>query len=216
MVTEMIYKFLTLCFMVFAMVSVSSAQIEVIGQYGNTYSIAEKDAYEEVLSKVKQLNWQQLISKTQRNVSKKLSSDYNLKRAEKDSIRYIDPTYTLEFDIADENGKVIYPAGYKFNPLLYMQFPYTFVFFNAKRVEELVWVKNTFSTRWDVILVATAGDIMKAEQYLNRNVYSANNLMINKFQVKATPTIVYTQRQWLAVQEVDIKKKNSKNKGGQK
>ena len=210
------FRFLISGFIVLIVASLSSAQTETLGQSGNTYPIIEKDAYEEVLSKVKQLNWQQLILKTQRNVSKKLSSDYNLKRVEKDSIRYIDPTYTLEFDIADENGKIIYPAGYRFNPLLYMQFPYTFVFFNAKRVEELVWVKNTFSTRWDVIPVSTAGDIMKAEQYLNRHIYIANDLMIEKFQIKATPTLVYAQGQWLIAHEVNIQKKNNINKGGQK
>ena len=47
--------------------------------------------------------------------------------ARKERTFLVDMTYTLDRDIADEKGNVVYPKGYTFNPLDYITYPGTLV-----------------------------------------------------------------------------------------
>lgn len=194
---------ITLIFCLLSLVSVVLA--EVIGTNGATYPIKEPDAYEEILSKVKNLNWQSLVSKAKKNINQKTQANFSLKHAKEDRVFQVDPTYTLEFDITDEYGRIIYPKGFQFNPLDYMQYPYRLVFFDATSVTEITWLKKQdFLNRWDTMLIATKGDVLKAQKLLGKTVYIALPKMIERWGIEATPSILYTKGRVIEIYEVGI------------
>lgn len=179
---------------------------ETIGKTGNTYSIVEPDAYEEIKNKMKQTNWQKLWDKMRQSAKTKTKVNFSIAQAKQDKTFYVDPTYTLPFDITDDKGKVIYPEGYRFNPLDYMQFPYTLLFFNANSVEQVTWImKNKIHERQDIMFIAVSGDVAAAQAQLKRIVYGCNQRLLDKFQIKAVPSFVYSQNRYFVVREVPPK-----------
>lgn len=196
----------------FFLLSISQGHTQVVGKKGQTYPIKENDAYEEILSKVKNHNWNKEFERMRKNLSKSYTVNFNLKKAKEDRVFYVDPTYTLEFDITDGKGNIIYPKGYTFNPLNYMKFPYILIFFNSTSITEIEWLKSQkeLMNRWDVMLIATAGDVYKAQKILGKQVYMLLPEMIDRFKLNATPSMLYAKGNLLIVQEVGVYK-NAKN-----
>lgn len=178
---------------------------ETIGTNGATYPIAEPDAYEELMAKVRSTNWNKIIKDYKADVNKVIKVSFSLGRAREDRLFYIDPAYTLQFDIMDENGRIIYPKGYSFNPLDYISFPYYLVFFDGTSVAEIVWLKKQeWFKNWNVIFILTKGDVVRAEKQLGRTVFAAMPQMIEKFKISKTPSILSAQNKQLVISEVGI------------
>lgn len=176
-----------------------------IGVNGATYPIAEPDAYQELMDKVKKTDWQRIFSKYKQSVSLATSVSLNLGKARQDRTFYVDPTYTLPYDITDENGKVIYPQGFSFNPLDYISFPYTLVFINANSVTEIAWLKKQkWFTNYNTMIFITQGDVLRAEKLLDRVVFAANSQMIQKFHISKTPSIMTVQNRAIVISEIGV------------
>jgi hypothetical protein len=171
---------------------------------GNTYEIAEPDAYEEILNKVKRLD----IEKFKRVLQKKIKeftvvNEFNISYAKETKIRYFEPRYELPFDIVDAKGGVIYPKGFTFNPLQYMTLYRVLVFFDAKNVLHLNWLKNDgYTKRWDIMFIAVKGNIVEAQKILKVPVYKASKEMLKRFDVKKIPSIIRQNGNKLEIMEV--------------
>ncbi|MDI1473003.1 hypothetical protein QI155_10715 [Thermodesulfovibrio sp. 1176] len=191
--------FINVCFYV------SVCLAEIIGTNGATYPIAESDAYEELMAKVKSTNWDRIVKDYKADIEKVTKVSFNLGRAKEDKTFYVNPTYTLQFDIMDENGRIIYPKGYSFNPLDYISFPYYLVFFDGNSVTEIAWMKKQeWFNNWNVMFILTKGDVIRAEKQLGRTVFVATPQMIEKFKISKTPSLVSTQNKQLVISEVGI------------
>lgn len=178
---------------------------QLVGTNGATYPIAEPDAYEELMAKVKSTNWNKIIKDYKADVNKITKVSFSLGRAKEDRAFYIDPTYTLQFDIMDENGKIIYPKGYSFNPLDYISFPYYLVFFDGTSITEVAWLKKQeWLNNWNVVFILTKGDVVRAEKQLGRTVFIATPQMIQKFKISKTPSILSAQNKQIVISEVGI------------
>lgn len=185
----------------------SMLNAEVIGTNGATYPIAEPDAYEELMSKVKRTDWQAVMKKYRQSLSKATKVSFNLGKAKQDRVFYVDPTYTLPYDITDENGKIIYPRGFSFNPLDYMSFPYTIVFFNANSITEITWLKKQpWFKDSSTMLFVTHGDVIKAEKILGRAVFAAPPQMIERFNISSTPSVMTAQGRMIVISEIGVYK----------
>jgi len=177
---------------------------EYVGKFGATYFIAEKDALDEIIEKVRKTN---LLEKFL-NLRKKLSNfnkvDFKLGKAKKTVTRTYAPVFQLSFDIKDHTGRIIYPKGYTFNPLDYLRFPFVIIFFSGD-IKELEWLKKSgYLQRNDVILVLTRGDRVFTELYLGRTVYLAFDKLLEYFSIKNTPTVVYQVSNYFVIQEVGV------------
>lgn len=180
---------------------------KVIGTNGATYMINEPDAYEELMAKVAKADWNRVIEKYKTDTEKLTKVSINLSGAKQDRKFVIDPTYTLNFDIMDDKGNVIYPKGFSFNPLDYIQFPYRIVFFNARSDVEINWIKSQqWFSDWNTMLIATNGDILETEEKLGKSVYVADEQMIKKLRITKTPSIVTTKDKQIVVEEVGVYK----------
>lgn len=207
---------LTLILLVATCMSAFAEKRITLKPEGELYPIAEKDALEEIKEKVAGLDLEKLKMKARESAERQLILRSEYQRACENSTFSFYPVYTLEVDIKDEKGNVIYPKGYTFNPLDYMPFPFTFVFFDGSSEKEVEWVKKNFKDTDGVFLVTTGGNVFEVAKKLERPVYAMNELMKKRFLIKRTPSIVRAVKNYLVVQEVGIydcgnKKQKNKN-----
>lgn len=179
---------------------------------GKTYDFAEPDIYNSIKSYIN--NNKPLIKKQEKIIAKKIKKKIlNMKpkvtkilpSADKNITYAIDTTYELEFDIPDTNGNIIYPKGYRFNPLNYTQIPYETIFINAEKKEELEWAKQYAGNAGYKILL-TNGTYKSAQDVLKSHVFFATDKILEKFQVRATPTIAAQKKNEMFLTEVKLEK----------
>ena len=214
-----IIAFTFLCFL--SNVECKGETLKIVGEFGSTYKITERDAYDEILEKVKEKNLDKHFLSLKSKVIYHTVTAHNLGRASENRTYKLDLKFQLPFDIKDHTGKVLYPAGYTFNPLKYIKFPFILVFFDSLSEKEVDWLKKSgMLDRDDVILITTRGNVMDANNILGRTVYLADNVILNYFSVTKTPTVIYQEGEALILKEIGLyegevsnKKKNGKNHG---
>ena len=196
--------------MIFGLTASASANIKHLGVLGKTYAIAEADALQEIESKAASIDWQKAIQSS-KNLEKlksfKPKDIPKLPRARHDRTFLVDMTYILEFDIPNGKGGILYPAGYSFNPLDYLDYPRTLVVFDAADPEQLKWLEaSAFSRDINTRLLITDGTYLETRNRLNRHVYFAMPTIINRFQLQAVPSVIRKKGNKMEVTEIDIAK----------
>ena len=141
------------------------ANIKHLGVFGKTYAITETDALQEIESKAASIDWQKVIQSNE-NLEKvknfKPKDIPKLPKAAHERTFLVDMAYTLEFDIPNGKGGILYPAGYTFNPLDYMDYPRTLVVFDAADPEQIKWVEmSAFARDINTRLLITDGTYLK-------------------------------------------------------
>jgi len=164
-----------------------------------TYPVKEKNIIKLIKDYVK-THKKELIAKLNKEKEKaykRLLKSYkpknltiNVPPAKQDRVEYFDPTYTLEFDIKDATGKIIYPKGFKFNPLHYVTLKKRYVFFNANRKDEIKWIKK-YKLNRDLsnMLMITDGNVFKVMKDLNTSIFFASDKILERFHITQTPSI---------------------------
>ena len=189
------------------------AAIRTLGTFGNTYPIAEKDAIEEMKKKAAQTDWSKHLDKEKQAKAIKNFRPQGLRslpRVTDPETFQVDMTYSLEFDITDQRGVIIYPKGFTFNPLDYMDYPRTLVFIDGSDKDQVQWLKSSEYVGTAMILV-TDGVFWDVRKELNRHVYYATNQIIDRLGVKAVPSIAYQSGKYMEIKEVDVEAKIETN-----
>lgn len=183
-------------------------QAKDLGTIGATYSISERDAVEEMQERAKQVDWQKLFDKkTNKDKLKKYHPKdlVLLPRAQRGRTRMVDMSYTLDFDIPDERGNIIYPAGYTFNPLDYITYPRTIVIINGADREQVDWFKKApYFKDSNAVLWITDGNYYDLSVELKRNVFYANSFIVQKFKLSYVPSVIKQKGNLLEVKEIDV------------
>ena len=126
---------------------------------------------------------------------------YPLPKATKDSVKYHVPWYSLEFDIKDANGRIIYPKGFTYNPLEYMRYPTRIVIFKLDQYEAIKHlIKSTD------MLVADGGDVVKAAKDKDTHFFILDKKMVSRLGIKKLPTIVSQEKKRLKLREIYVEK----------
>ncbi len=126
----------------------------------------------------------------------------------------MDMTYTLERDIKDDKGNIVYPAGYTFNPLNYVAYPRTFVIINGKRPDHIRWFEeSSYAKDAQVTLLLTDGSYSELSRSLKRPVFYASTKLIEVFKIEAVPSVVRQSGAYMEVTEVRILPKQVRQGG---
>ncbi len=198
-----------------ALVPVASpcfGSIHNLGTFGQTYPIAEQDALQEIKERVARLDPKKLLN---RKMMKKALQNYQpdmpfLPRAHKDATRLVDMTYTLPFDIPDGKGGILYPKGYTFNPLEYVNYEKTLVVINGDDPDQVLWFSGSnYSENIKTMLLLTGGSYYELGKKLDRPVFYSNADIIRRFQLEAVPSIVHQKGSYMEVKEVAISNKTT-------
>ena len=104
------------------LLTASAAVARDLGTFGAVYDIVEKDALKELEEKAKSVDFSKAVD---RNALVKKARDFipedvkemkTIGPARKDRMFLVDMTYTLQRDIKDDKGNIVYPAGYTLQP----------------------------------------------------------------------------------------------------
>jgi len=188
------------------------ASVHNLGVLGATYSIVERDALEEIQERAKAVNWEKAFNREEAKKKIKKYKPRNLSklpRALQDKTFLVDMTYTLDIDIPDGKGNILYPKGYTFNPLEYVQIPNTIVVIDGTDEEQVEWFsKSNYVNDYNTTFLISDGlyyDLMKK---FRRPVYFADDRIIDRLRLKAVPSIIHQKDKYMEVREVGIKKKS--------
>lgn len=188
--------------------SVQPGLARVLGTFGKTYPIIERDALEEIQKRAAQVNWKSTLDKVRPEEFRPQGLP-DLPRAVDDRSFLVDMTYTLGFDIPDGKGGTLYPKGYRFNPLDYLPFNQTLVVFDGDDPLQTAWLKASgLLSKSDTMLLLSGGSFIDVGKGLNRLVYYATPQIVERFHLRVTPSIIQSRDNLMEVQEIRVEKED--------
>jgi conjugal transfer pilus assembly protein TraW len=138
-----------------------------------------------------------------RAFKERTTANLQLPPAPKDDIRYHIPIHILEHEIftIERNGnkRVLYPAGFVFNPLDYTALTEEYYIINANRKAEVEWLKKQELT-FAMVLISE-GNAIDFSEILERPVYILDEFMRQGLQVRHTPSKVIQEGNRLVIYE---------------
>ena len=178
-----------------------------LGVVGKTYPIVERDASDELKERVKSVNWQKMLEKNGIERMKKYKPDTikSLPRATEDRVRMVSMNYTLEFDITDGKGNIIYPKGYMFNPLDFMTYTRIIVVINGADRDQVEWFKKSpYYKKSNVMILITDGNYYDLSGELGQPVYFAHEKIVSRLQLNHVPSVATQKKRMMEVSEIDV------------
>ncbi|WP_257291435.1 hypothetical protein [Endozoicomonas sp. ONNA1] len=166
---------------------------------GRTYPIAENDALDEIKKKASKIPPEAFIkSKSDWSALKSLS----LPLASATRSRKHIPWHTTQFDIKNAEGRVLYPKGFRFNPLQYVKLPQRIV---VIREDHAVWLKENHLKSTDMVLL-TDGDIEKVSKFIGRPVFILEDSVKQRLGLEYVPTILSQPATYFQIDEFYLSK----------
>lgn len=192
------------------LVVASPAIAKHLGTVGATYSITEPDAMQEIQKKAAAVDWGKIVNKD--IVTKKVKEfrPQDLKKlpaAQANRKFSIDLTYTLDQDIPDGKGGVLYPKGYTFNPLDYAKLNSVIVVINGNDPNQVDWFRaSPYFEDIKTRLILSDGSYYDLAEKFQRPVFYLMEPMAKRFQLQAVPSVVGQKGRFLEVSEIFIPK----------
>lgn len=189
-------------------------------QTGETFDFAENDMIEEIKKQIEN-NKPQIEAKIEeyKKTAKEKANNYKpadlkeLTPSIKNNTFYPDMTYTNPNDIYDNKGNIIYPKGFKFNPLDYQTIHYQMIMINGNSKEEIEWlIKNNYLDNIKYMILLSDGNYKEVGEKLNQPVFYAMPKITEKFNLQHTPSIITQIGNKMEVKEICLscKKENEK------
>lgn len=193
--------------------SLLTASTEIL-KNGTTYKISETNIIQlfkehvannkEYLQKKLEAEREKMQEKMENYKPKELT--INLPTSSKEKVFYPEPEYTLKDDIKDSYGNVIYKKGFTFNPLHYISMNDRYIFIDYTNKKQREWIKSQklnkdITTR----IIITNGRVFDAMKEFEREVFYANDILINKFKLEAVPSIVEQEQDRIKVTQIKFK-----------
>jgi len=184
------------------LIAVSSARATVfhdLGIVGETYPVQEPD----------------VIAETRRNAAMKKDNTmlermktyrparlHTLPRATADRTFLVDMTYTLDRDLMDADGKVIYPRGFTFNPLDYIPFSGNLVVIDGQDASQVTWLQaSPYFENHRARLLLSDGHAPELIETLRHPVFYLTDDIAERLKLRAVPSVVVQKDGKLQVRE---------------
>lgn len=182
---------------VLAATALSAAEHHNIGQ---TFPISEPDVLDEIKQRAAARDWQSLLRRHDPTTFSGFHSA-SLPPAEADASFLFDPTYTLPRNVTDAKGQVIYPAGTTINVYERRTFPGRTIVV-LPTVAHFRWLRDVAKpTHQDKVLIS-GGSVLDARRaFQDVRLYALDKRVIERFGLRAVPTIVQQEGIQLRVTE---------------
>jgi conjugal transfer pilus assembly protein TraW len=130
-----------------------------------------------------------------------------LPRAILSRVSHYDPTLTLKAPVLNEQGAVLYPAGFRVNGLeARPDYKPCWLFLNGDDKAQILWAKSFMQTCTNPKIILTGGAVRDAEIALDSVIYFDQEGRLSKrFQLQAVPASIARDRNRLLIKEVAIK-----------
>ena len=169
---------------------------------GPTSAVIETDLAEALRQRAVSVDVERLRSAQARYQPANLQA---LPRATKDAITMVDLTHTLQQDLVDAQGTILYPRGFTFNPLRYVSLSGALVVIDGSDPEQVAWFKGSpYGSNRRALLLLSGGVAAPLRDELRRPVAYLTEDIAQRLQLRAVPSVVMEQDQHLTVREVLI------------
>lgn len=180
-----------------------------LGTVGKTYPIAERDALSELEDRARRIDTKKMLAQV-RPEKYRPENLKNLPRASKARSYQVDMTYTVQEDIPDGKGGILYPRGYTFNPLSYMPFRKTLVVIDGSDRQQVEWFAGSrYKSDPAVMLLLTDGASGDVQRRVRRPVFYATEPIVNRFRLSAVPSVIRAKGTNMEVEEIAVSLKRS-------
>lgn len=179
-----------------------AAEIVQLEPVGPTSAVVETDLGEELRQRAVRVDVERLRSAQAHYQPANLQA---LPRATKDATTMVDLTHTLEEDMQDANGQVLYPAGFTFNPLRYVSLSGALVVIDGSDPEQVAWFKGSpYGANRRALLLLSGGLAAALRDGLQRPVAYLTQDIAQRLQVRAAPSVVVERDNQLVIREVSL------------
>ena len=179
-----------------------AGEIVQLEPVGPTSAVIETDLGGELRQRAVSVDVEQLRNAQARYQPANLHA---LPRATKDTTTMVDLTHTLEQDLVDAQGTILYPRGFTFNPLRYVSLSGALVVIDGSDPEQVAWFKGSpYGSNRRALLLLSGGLAASMRDELRRPVVYLTEDIAQRLQVRAVPSVVMEQDQHLTVREVLI------------
>lgn len=190
------------------------AQATNLGTIGPTYPVAEKNLLDVIMARLRAKEASGELKRHEQEARDRAAYAVNnprpvdgLRRAQAARTFYFDPTFTLQSNVVDSTGAVLFPAGTRKNPLEVVSLSKHLLFFDARdpgqvaRARELI---EHYQGKVKPILVG--GSYLDLMKRWNKPVfYDQDGTLVRKFGIAAVPAIVSQEGQRLRIDEVPVR-----------
>jgi len=187
-----------------------------LGSIGATYPIAERDALAEIEERASAVDWGKAFDP--KRMREKIGN-YRpggmevLPAAKKDRVFQVDVSWTLDFDIPDGRGGILYPRGFSFNPLAYVFLPNILVVIDGDDARQIEWFKaSSHAKDHRVMLLLCGGSYTRVMEKLKRPAFYADARIVKRFQLKAVPAVIVQKGAVMEVREYALDDKGQKKR----
>ena len=162
----------------------------------------------EIRDAAARVDWEKVIDRQQKLA---MIKDFRprdlhpLPAAKADRSFLVDMAYTLDADIPDGKGGVLYPKGFTFNPLDYVKLSSLLVIIDAGDPQQIQWFKSSpYAEDFRTRLILSGGDYYDLTEELGRPVFYLVDTVARRLQLAAVPSVIRQQDNMLQVREVRV------------
>lgn len=197
-----------------ALVACGMAQAENLGRIGPTYPIAEQNLLDHIMARLRDKERSGELAKFEQLARARASESVlnpkpvpGLRLSEVPRTYYFDPSFTLDRNVVDEKGAVLFPAGLRKNPLDVVSLSKHLLFFDARDVRQVAKARELiarYQGRVKPILVGGSYiDLMKA--WNTPVYYDQEGTLVRKLGITGVPAIVSQEGSRLRIDEVTVR-----------
>lgn len=184
---------------------------EHLGAIGSSYPVAESNLLDDIRARLGQLERSGELTRLQERARARAQASVThpepvplLARATSNRTFYFDPTFTLDRNLVDEQGHLLFAAGTRKNPLEVVALSKHLLFFDARdqdQVERARQLIELYHGKVKPILVGGSYlDLMKAWQ---RPVYyDQQGALVRRLGIGAVPALVSQEGLRLRIDEM--------------
>lgn len=124
---------------------ISSVEAKDFGTEGHTYEIIEEDILKFIEKQLAKADLQKLNQEMKNRTTEYVEQPTavaGITKAKQDKTFYYDPTYILQNDIRNHEGKLIHKAGTRVNPLVYLPLTEDLIFIDGDDKEQVTLALN--------------------------------------------------------------------------
>lgn len=192
-----------------AVISIFAIEAKDFGIQGQTFPIEEQNLKNVLQAKAKHLS-QEGVEKRAKHFVEKIQEKGGLfkkvswiKEATSYSSFFYDPSTSLEEDILDAEGRVLFEKGSKINPLDHVTLDRGLLFFDGSSSKHIQWAESQEGEfKW----ILTNGNPLKLQEEKDRSVFfDQGGFYSRKFQIKKIPCRITQAGKSLLIEEIPIK-----------
>ena len=184
-----------------------ASEIRVIGQ---TWPVAEPDVIEWMKAKMAESLTPEVMASLREEQTAAFRAYLEhppavegVTRTSTPELRWFDPSIVLEHDVINHEGRVLWPAGTRYNPLDYRRLSRELLFVDAGDEDQVEWLETRLAGHGNALVILVGGSPRAMMERFQRYVaFDQKGQLVARLGIRQVPAIVSQERNLLRIEEV--------------